>query len=185
MALIKHKPPLLHTNGLMRFYIDNIEKLGGEGMPPMDEWFLHVFSHSMPNSTPEFEIHNHPFAFQSELLHGKMIQEVYKPVIDNEKGEYRKVTPLPGERMHLLGDSLYRLEIIENPHYVRGDIYEMDEQSVHRIVSYEDGTVTKVVRCTDQQHCPVVYLHNRYWDKYSLKDDPTRYISTLSVSAQA
>ena len=178
---IKYKPPLLHTNGLMRFYIQNLEKLGGE--VPMDEWFLHVFSHSMPNSTPELEIHDHPFHFTSEILHGSFIHKIYKPVIDRD-GEYRKVTPLPGKRMHLLGEHFYSLEVLETPHYKRGDKYEMLEDSVHKITSYEDGTVTKVVRMTDQQHCPVVYLHEKYWADYSLKDDPTRYIDSFVTRAQ-
>jgi len=176
----KMKPPLIHTNGFMRFYIENLDKLSDGVNPPQGEYFLHVWSKAMPNSTPELEIHDHPFSFQSEILDGEMTQEIYNCIID-PKGEYLKITPRPGKRLHRVDENRYRLEVKETMSYQRGDVYYMDQDSVHRITSYKDGCVTKVVRYTDQQHCPIVFLHESYWPEYALKDDPMKYIGTLAA----
>ena len=178
------KPPLVHTNGFMRFYIENLDKLGDGVHPPQGEYFLHIWAKSMPNSTPELEIHDHPFSFESTVLDGEMTQEIYNCVID-PNGEYLKITPRAGQRMHRMDEHRYRLEVLERVTYEKGTTYVMDQDSVHRITDYKDGTITKVIRFTDQQHCPVVYLHEKYWGLFSLKDDPMAYVDSMSVSAHA
>ena len=175
----KTKPPLVHTNGFMRFYVDNAEGLHGPGLPPIDEYFLHVWVKSMPNSTPELEIHDHPFSFDSYILNGGMTQDIIQPIPDPD-GDYVKVTPRAGWRLHRLDPANFKLEIIEQKTFKKGDSYFLDENSVHRVTGYIDGTITKLVRHTDEQHCPVVYITQSFWEKYSMKDDPKRYIDNLA-----
>lgn len=173
------KPPLIHTNGFMRFYVNNLEGLHGPGLPPIDEYFLHVWVKSMPNTTPDLEIHDHPFSFESEILDGWMTQDIIEPVPD-PAGEYVKVTPKAGWRLHRLDPTNFKLEIIEQKKFSKGDKYFLDENSVHKVTGYVDGTISKVVRYTDQQHCPVCYITQDFWSKYSMKDDPKRYIDFLA-----
>jgi hypothetical protein len=174
------KKPLIHTNGFMRFYVNNLEGLHGPGLPPIDEYFIHVWVKSMPNSTPELEIHDHPFSFDSEVLDGSMTQDIIDAIPDLA-GNYVKVTPRAGWRLHRLDQRLFRLEIKEKVRFSKGDKYFLDQDSIHRISGYVDGTITKVVRHTDQQHCPVVYVTQEFWAKYSMKDDPKRYVDFLAA----
>lgn len=169
---------LAHPNAFVRFYIPNVEGLSGPNLPPLDEYFIHVWARSTP-AFDVFDTHDHIFTFQSEILHGSMTQEVYDPVPD-ENGNWIKVDCRPGGQIHRKSPNFYRLDLLETAHYKRGDIHVLGEDEVHRITDYEDGTVTKVVRHTQRKCRGDYYLTRKNWEQY-----PLTVMATFGVSADA
>lgn len=134
-------PPVLHGNGFLQFQLD------GENAKR-----VHIWSSVLPRQQVSTQIHNHTFGFESKILFGTLLNQVYSVTHANRDVTHYvcEAIPVPNSKdtdlVEVSDDNLVRIKHKYVQVLAAGDVYDMCPFEYHESMPISDLVVTYMTK---------------------------------------